>query len=321
MTMLLSELEGQGQHLGLISIGYDGERTDSLNPLILKPPIRCPAGTLVATTDTLVRRSKAASETLVDTGLRTPLGTVSIFRLMSPAEIEVAGPSSASGAQEAAAAMLELGAERVIVDGSIDRRATAAPEMAEAVITSTGAVLGSSEEEVAAITEKAIELSTLPVLDDRRLRDRLNLGEGCCLLVGPDGAKPLPPTLPLTASTRDLREAGAFEGGRDAAFYVPGSVPESFLAALIPLVTPGPLKVVAENPTRIFLRERSPRWYGERGVRLEVLNRAEVRAISVNPVAPLSHELDSPALREAISCRCPGLPVFDVAAPDYSAPA
>lgn len=316
MTTLLSELEGQ--RLGLLSIGHDGERTDSLNPLIRKPPIRCPAGTLIATTRPLLRRSGAVAETLVDTGLRTPLGAVSIFRLMSPAEIEVAGPSSASGAREAAAAMLELGAERVVIDGSIDRRATAAPEIAEAVITATGAVLGGSEEEVAAITESAIELSTLPVLGDRRLRERLGVGQDRCLLVGPDGAKPLPPTFPLTASTRDLREAGALDGAEGAAIYVPGSVPENFLAALVPLAAQEPLRVVAKNPTRIFLRERSPSWYGGRGVRLQVLDRAEVRAVTVNPVAPLSHEFDSAALREVISSKRPELPVFDVAASDYS---
>ena len=56
--------------------------------------------------------------------------------------------------------MLELGAEQCMIDGSIDRRAASAPGVADAVVMSTGAVLGREIDEVAAAPAAASSWST-----------------------------------------------------------------------------------------------------------------------------------------------------------------
>ena len=53
------------------------------------------------------------------------------------------------------------------------------------------------------------------------------------------------------------------------------------------------LRIVAEDPTRVFLSRRGPGWYGRQGIAIEVLRAIELRAITVNPVAPQSHSFDS----------------------------
>ena len=59
---------------------------------IEKPRVELPAGSLVATTDSLLRASGIPHELLERTGVRTPLGEVLIARLKGPGAIEVAGP-------------------------------------------------------------------------------------------------------------------------------------------------------------------------------------------------------------------------------------
>jgi hypothetical protein len=51
-------------------------------------------------------------------------------------------------------------------------------------------------------------------------------------------------------------------------------------------------------------------------VAIEVLRTIELRAITVNPVAPQSHSFDSATLREAIAAAVGAVPVFDVRAED-----
>ena len=48
-----------------------------------------------------------------------------------------------------------------------------------------------------------------------------------------------------------------------------------------------------------------------------MLKTIDLRAITVNPVAPRSHSLDSRELREAIAQAIPGVPVLDVLDPDW----
>ena len=76
-------------------------------------------------------------------------------------------------------------------------------------------------------------------------------------------------------------------------------------------------KIVAGDPTKVFLSRRGPSWYGRQGISIAVLSTIELMAITVNPVAPQSHRFDSRRLRELIEAAVPGVPVLDVLDPSY----
>ena len=59
-------------------------------------------------------------------------------------------------------AMLAFGAEQVLIDGAIDRRAASSPDVADGLVIATGAVLGRDIEQVVAETRDAVELVRLP---------------------------------------------------------------------------------------------------------------------------------------------------------------
>ena len=70
----------------------------------------------------------------------------------------------------------------------------------------------------------------------------------------------------------------------------------------------------------MFLSRRGPRWYARQGISIEVLQTIELKAITVNPVAPQSHRFDSQTLRELIGSAVADVPILDVLDASYLAP-
>ncbi len=79
------------------------------------------------------------------------------------------------------------------------------------------------------------------------------------------------------------------------------------------------LRIVAADPTKVFLSRRGTRWYARQGIQIEVRRTIALKAITVNPVAPQSHRFDSRQLRELIAAAIPDVPVLDVLDEDYLA--
>lgn len=126
-----------GERLGLTSVGRDGEEYDAVTDLP-KPRVIPPMGTLVATSLTSAKRSGTNLALVAETNFRTALGRVGIYRVQSSGPVEVSGPVSTMEAAAIRARLKDLGAERVLIDGAIDRRASASGRLADVVILATG---------------------------------------------------------------------------------------------------------------------------------------------------------------------------------------
>jgi hypothetical protein len=337
LTTILAEHARSGVPIGVTSIGRDGEAHDVIDARIDKPAIRLPKGGLVASTDALLRASGLAHERLQPTGMRTPLGEVVIARLSEPGAVEVAGPSAAEDVREVSDAMLDLGAAQVLIDGSIDRRAASSPAVADGLVMATGAVLGEDVEQVLAATIDAVELVRLPVTglagaantasgagasDSGAMADSGNHGGESDTNDAAD-SDAAPVTIPgqVALSAESVQIAALLrEHPRARTFIVEGALGEGLLRGLIGARREWAgreLRIVAHDPTRVFLAEHGPGWHARQGVRIEVMQTIDLRAITVNPVAPQSHRLDSERLREAIVTAIPDVPVLDVLDPDY----
>jgi hypothetical protein len=303
LAAILRELAQRKTSVGVTSIGRDGETHDVIDARIEKPRIVLRAGSLVASTDALVRASGLAHERLAQTGVRTPLGEVVIARLSEQGAVEVAGPSTAGGLREVSDAMLSYGAELVLIDGSIDRRAASSPAVADGLVIATGAVLGEDIDEVVTATRTAVELVRLPAAADAG--EGLTLDRGLVLNAEPAQIAVLLKEHP-SAST----------------FHVEGALGERFLEGLLAARKERAgreLRIVVGDPTKVFLMRRGPDWYRRQGLAIEVRETIELKAITVNPVAPQSHRFDSGQLRELIEAAAHEVPVLDVLDPSYCA--
>jgi hypothetical protein len=302
LRTILADHAAAGRRVGVTSIGRDGEERDALDARVAKPRIRLAAGDLVATTAALLRASAIAHERLLWTGVRTPLGEVVVARLHEQGTIEVAGPNVAADVRTVSESMEAFGAERVLIDGAIDRRAASSPAVADGLVMATGAVLSEDVERVVALTREAVELVRLPVAraggnDDG---EQVTLPRGLVLSSEP---------AEIAALLREHPSA--------AAFSVEGALSEGFLESLVQARrerSGRELRITVADPTKVFLSGRAPSWYRRQGLVIDVLRTIELKAITVNPVAPRSHRLDSARLRALIEEAIPQVPVFDVLA-------
>jgi hypothetical protein len=312
LVAILTEHATAGRQIGVTSIGRDGEEHDVIDARIDKPRLNLVAGSLVASTDALLRASAVPHERLLQTGVRTPLGEVVLARLSEQGTIEVAGPSAAADVRAVSEAMAAFGAEQVLIDGAIDRRAASSPAVADGLVLATGAVLGEDIEQVVAATTNAVDLIRLPRADT------------------PGGGTPAGNGQERVALQRRLVLNGEpaeianllRERPRASTFVVDGALSERFLDGLLAarLERAGrELRIVVGDPTKVFLARRGPGWYERQGLTIEVLATIELKAITVNPVAPQAHRFDSQRLRELIEAAVPDVPVLDVLDPSYLA--
>jgi hypothetical protein len=301
LSALLSELEGAGRRVGVTSVGRDGEQHDVIDSQIEKPLIRLAGGSLVATTDSLLRASGIPHELLEETDVRTPLGRVLIARLRGPGAIEVAGPSASEQVRGVAEAMLDYGAEQVLIDGAIDRRAASSPEVTEGLVMSTGAVLSEDISEVVALTKDAVELVRLPLARDMAQ------------------ALALPPRFALTAEGPEIAQL-LDEHPSVERLTIAGALPDRFLQTLLQALARRrrEMAVVAGDPTKVFLSKQGPSWYERQGLRIETLRPIELAAITVNPVAPRSHRFDPEQLQALLREAIEDVPIFDVLGSGYA---
>jgi hypothetical protein len=328
LMTLLGELEAEGRRVGVTSVGRDGEERDVIDSRIEKPRVLLPSGSLVATTDGLLRASGLPHEMLEETGLRTPLGRVTIARLRGPGAIEVAGPSAAADVRAVADAMLGYGAEQVLIDGAVDRRAASSPEVSDALVMSTGAVLGEDIDDVVTQTSDAVALARLPELGDgagtdarvRAIAEEAAAEASSVLLAEDEDSEPvaLPARFALSADGAQIAEL--LEANPTASSLIlSGALPDAFVGELAHALRRRrrELTVLVSDSTKVFLWKRAPRWYRDLGLQIQVLHPIEVHALTVNPVAPQAHGFDSSQLRESLQAAIPDVPVFDVLHPDY----
>jgi hypothetical protein len=328
LAALLRELEAAERTVGVTSVGRDGEERDVIDARIAKPRVRLRAGSLVASTDELLRASGLAHEVLELTDARTPLGRVQLARMGEAGAVEVAGPSAAAQVRAVSDAMLALGAEQVLIDGAIDRRAASSPEVSDGLVMATGAVLSADLEEVVARTRDAVELVRLPGLDQgspasARARELLSgaptAGSEHGALLGAGGeVHPLPPRFVLRAESAEVA-ALLLAHPEATQLVIGGALPERFLEQLrvgLSRAERG-LVVVVRDSTRVFLQARSSSWYRQQGIDLRAYERIDLRALTVNPVAPQSHKFDSEQLRSALGEALDDVPIIDVCDADY----
>jgi hypothetical protein len=302
---ILAENAAAGRPVGVTSIGRDGEAHDVIDARIDKPRVELAAGSLVATTRALLRSSGVAHEVLLRTGVRTPLGQVVVARLSEKGTVEVAGPGAAEDVRDVGEAMTELGAEQVLIDGAVDRRAASSPAVADGLVMATGAVLSEDIEQVVASTRDAVELVRLPLAAEHEDAPRLVLAR----------------KLVLNAEPAEI--AGLLrEQPRASTLLVEGALSERFLEGLLAARRERAgreLRVIVHDPTKVFLSRRAPSWYRRQGVAIEALRTIDLKAITINPVAPRSHRFDSERLRALIEQAVADVPVLDVLDASYLA--
>jgi hypothetical protein len=312
MNHIIAEAAGHGITLGLISTGRDGERRDVLTNTE-KPPVYASKGSIITTVENslgnVAESERAGIEILEVTGYNTPMGKVVLGRVIEAGYVEISGPRSSATIRQMCLMMQDLGAELVLVDGSLDRRASAAPALSEGTIIAAGAALSRSMEAVIQKTKHIVSLYSIPKADDivldiavRAVEDKETVivdGEGCC----------------LTACTQTSLNSGAAiaEQLTERSKYVilSGSATFDTLRDIV-ISKRDKVQIIVKDATRIFINENELFMLSKMGMNIKVIDALNIIAVTVNPYSPDGYYFDSDEFLQKMRAAVPNIQVLDV---------
>jgi len=280
LNHLITNFHQENTSLALTSVGRDGERTDIVTKTA-KPEIFVFQGTFIATAEGLLSLCDITKEIVMLTNINTPMGRVVVVRALSDGFVQLGGPSITT---QIADLLEHLPTDKVIVDGAISRKTLASPSVTEATILCTGAGLSRNMNTVIEETRHAVEMLTIPKLEDPRI---------------------------LAELEQVTDEKTAIQRGY---LYLPGAVSDTFVRNFI--MSNANLKglyLIAEDPSKLFIKPDTYQKLLLREVVLTVRTPIHLVGLTVNPVSPYSVGFDPRAfleqMREAVS-----IPVYDVCA-------
>ncbi|MBF0441197.1 MAG: hypothetical protein HQK54_04775 [Oligoflexales bacterium] len=301
---------GSKKKLGLTSIGRDGERID----LIFrneKPGIFVPGGTLLATARSCLMASDVTSEILSMTSISTSLGEVVIARALSAGYVELGGPSIRDEMTGALLLLRNFGADLVLIDGTIDRRTTASPSLADAVILSTSAALSLDPDVIVERTLAMLNLLRIEKLADRDadIKARGIVADSRAGLIDKNG-NVVKADFALSMTATPLLSARMDAGTQYV--VLGGAVTDRPVMDILAAVPRGAkVTLVVEDGTKLFISDATMHAMGKSGVRLRALDPINVVAMTVNPLSPAGERVDSSYVASRLQ-GLSGLPVADV---------
>ncbi|SHI82538.1 hypothetical protein SAMN02745751_01132 [Dethiosulfatibacter aminovorans DSM 17477] len=307
MNYLIEEAYEADILLGLTSTGRDGERTDLVTDTD-KPEIFVSEGTIIATAKSTLEMGDAGLEILESTEFTSPMGNIIICRVKEEGCVQIAGPVNSRDMMKVKDRMLDYGAQLVLIDGAIDRKAVSSPLITDSCIVSTGAVISRDIKKVVLETAYFVEIYSLPKVEDERLEElRESLDRTCIIdrdykIVYPEIKTGLGRGKTLTTYVDD-----------DTRYiYIAGAATSSMLRDL----TNGNrnYEIIIEDGTKVFSDRFSWNELRRKGLRVKVLNSINIEAVTVNPLSPYGYSFDSSELTERISGCLKEIKVFDVLA-------
>jgi len=281
LNYLIHEFAKSNTILALTSIGRDGESTDIVTKT-KKPTIFVRKGTLIATAEKLIGLCDITKEILLVTEFNTPMGRIVIMRALSDGFVQLGGPSITSQMADLLVYFEKLGADKVFVDGALNRKTLANPSVTEATLLCTGASLDPSIHTVIEETQHLVSLLTLPKLEEEQILAEL-------------------------AHVSDEKVTQ-----QEGYIYIRGAVSDAFVNSLIMSGTHlKGIYLIAEDASKIFIKPTTYKKLLMKKAVLSVINPIQLVGLTINPRSPYEMNFDAAEflekLREAVS-----IPVYNV---------
>jgi len=315
------ELAAENLRLALLSYGRDGERFDAVTGKE-KPAVLVPEGAFFVTAEKALTTYSSRAELVASTGFSTTRGEVSIYRCREEiCQVELTGINRTSTLRMIRNRLSGL-ADFILVDGALDRRSSALPELAESAVISTGAVLGSTIDRVVAETASALLSLKLPGVADREERSRYKklLEKACSLNSGGWLLSSRKREMFQEKISLNIKQelAGLLARKEDYNLLIlTGALTGEIVRALLAKEESRGLTVIVRDGTRVFLNLRDFNLLKKRGITIKVLDPINILALTVNPHNPEGRDLDPELLLAALKESQPDLPVINVKSQDY----
>jgi len=303
LIYLVRRLGSEPGSLALTSTGRDGETIDEITRRE-KPSVTIEPG-ILATTGRRSLDESAGLSVVRETPYVTATGTIVVVRAEETARVVLEGPATVAEMGALATDLITRdGARLVIIDGSLDRIAAAAPGVSDGVILAAGAILGPDRETAVRKARHVVDLFMTGEADVAAPGDT---GPARFCAVSGDGNDW---EIREGSVITDLSAVMAMLRGGARYLYVSGALTDGVLEALIehglfPVV-------IARDATRLFTSDRSLARYAAGGGAVRIKRRIRLIALTVNPHNPEGIDFDPDGFLAEMRAAMPDVPVFDI---------
>ena len=303
LNYILHRMNQLGIHVGVTSIGVDGEQVDSVFATA-KPEITLYRGTHFITSEKHYLIRQAVSRLVAVDDQRTSLGPLVTAEVLIQGKVLLSGAATTAVLKRQIQNLDSMGVDISIVDGALSRLSLASPTVTDCMILATGAAVSANVKQLIAKTRHLYQLICLDEVDEA-LRNRLNIIESGIWAIDSEG------------EIHDLEIASVFLIDRTEkdilrfghTLFAAGAISDRLLKILS--AKGKDITLIARDFTKIFVTPEVYVDYTHRGNRLMVLQRSKLIAITLNPTSPQGFLLDSKSTCDALSDALQ-TPVYDV---------
>ncbi|MFA6334329.1 MAG: hypothetical protein WCX48_02080 [Bacteroidales bacterium] len=313
LNYLIKRVPLEKVRVAISSIGIDGERIDQVTRTA-KPEIIVREGMLFATSEKHYKKRELLSEILDISEESTSLGRIITARALTRGKVLLSGPSSTAGLKRwMDGVFYKYRVNLCIIDGALSRMSLASPAVSRSMILTTGAALSANIKTLVNKSAYIVELINLP-LTKNIAGEKLNTIERGLWRVGINGElSELNISSALEIKKLDmniLKEAKAL--------YISGALTDRFLNLVKEEAIANGTEIIVRDFSKIFVSQSAMGVFTRGGGRIGVLQRSNLIAVCVNPLAPNGVLLNSDKLCYELSSTI-GLPVYDIIKNSYEA--
>ena len=311
LNHLIGEAVEEGIVVGITSIGRDGENLDIVTETE-KPRIYVEEGNYIATAREMLNYGDANIEIIKVTEYRTPLGEIIIGRVRNGGYVQIAGPQLLSEIKAVSNEILELGAEFVIIDGALDRITSAAPNISESTILSTGAVVSRDMNKVIEETSHVVNLFNLPIIEDEeeRLIIKDLIEENKIAIINKENNVDI---IPLRTALKAGNIIGDYLKEDSKYIVIPGSLVKNTVEDLTRSNRKyKDVEIVVADGTKIFINPRDWMKFQRQGLRVKVLDKVDLIGLTLNPYSPKGYYFEPLNFLEKMKSKIKNLPIMDL---------
>jgi hypothetical protein len=303
LNYILHRMNELGVHVGVTSIGVDGEQVDAVFATA-KPEITLYEGTHFITSEQHYTKRQLVSILEHVDSRRTALGPLVTARVLVRGKALLSGAATTGVLKSQIEQLDSMGVGISIVDGALSRLSLASPTVTDAMILATGAAVSANVKQLVAKTKFLHNLICLNEVSSE-LRDTLNNIESGIWAIDSE------------QQPHDLNIRSAFLIGNTdnkmfaygKTFFAAGAISDRLLKILV--TRERDITLITRDFTKLFITPEAYVEFTRRGGRLLVLQRSRLIAVTLNPTSPQGFLLDSKSTCEALSDALQ-TPVYDV---------
>lgn len=307
LNYILRRLHEIGVSTAVTSIGVDGEQVDSVYATA-KPEIVLYEGMQFITSQRHYMQRRLVSKIIHVDERRTALGQLVTAEVLCQGKALLSGAATTGILRQQIEQFRKSNIQLSIVDGALSRLSLASPTVTEALILATGAAVSPNLQQLVSKTKFVYRLIKLKEISPE-LRQKLSTIASGIWGIDSEG------------EVHDLGIKSVFLLGRgeDKLFkygdtiFAAGAVSDRLLKYLSAQPNISKCRLIVQDFTKLFLTPEVYSDYTKRGGRLEVMQRSNLVAITLNPTSPQGYVLNSHDACEALSDSL-GCPVYDVLA-------